>query len=316
MSVKRLKIANPQEALELLGEQDKNLKAVEKEFSVEIFLDQSAGAEDLWLEIRGPAARVKKAFTGIREKLSGLREAAQDAAPGHERRASRAAPLPEDAIFRTMDGRLVRARTPNQKKYVDAILDRDLVFGIGPAGTGKTYLAVACALREMERGACRRIVVTRPVVEAGEKLGFLPGDLLEKINPYLRPIYDSFLSLLGPERWRALRETEAVEIVPLAYMRGRTFEDAFIVLDEAQNATPEQMKMFLTRLGNGSRMVVTGDATQTDLGSKAASGLWRAREILDGVAGVAFVNLSDEDVVRHPLLRLILRAYDEWEKKR
>ncbi|MDE1977258.1 MAG: PhoH family protein, partial [Elusimicrobia bacterium] len=224
--------------------------------------------------------------------------------------------LPEDAVFRTSDGRLVRARTPNQRKYVDAILSRDLVFGVGPAGTGKTYLAIACALHEMERGACRRIVVTRPVVEAGEKLGFLPGDLLEKINPYLRPIYDSFLALLGPERWRALRETDAVEIVPLAYMRGRTFEGSFIVLDEAQNATPEQMKMFLTRLGNGSRMVVTGDLTQTDLGSKSASGLWRAKEILDGLAGVAFVNLTDEDVMRHPLLRLILRAYEEWENKR
>ncbi|HVA65992.1 MAG TPA: PhoH family protein [Elusimicrobiota bacterium] len=316
MSVKRLKIAGPQEALELLGEQDKNLKTVEKEFSVEIYLDQSAGAADLWLEIRGPAARVKKAFSEIRGKLLALREAGAIGAEGREHKAARHAPLPEDAVFRTTDGRIIRARTPNQRRYVDAIASHDLVFGIGPAGTGKTFLAAACALREMERGACRRVVITRPVVEAGEKLGFLPGDLLEKINPYLRPIYDSFLSMLGPERWRALRETEAVEIVPLAYMRGRTFDDAFIVLDEAQNATPEQMKMFLTRLGNGSRMVVTGDATQTDLGSKAASGLWRAREILSDVEGVAFLNLSDEDVMRHPLMRRILRAYEDWEKKR
>jgi len=315
MSVKRLKIAGPQEALELLGEQDKNLKTVEKEFSVEIYLDQSAGAADLWLEIRGPAARVKKAFSEIRGKLLALREEGTSGVQGPDRRAARAAPLSEDAVFRTTDGRIIRARTPNQRKYVDAIASHDLVFGIGPAGTGKTFLAVACALREMERGACRRVVITRPVVEAGEKLGFLPGDLLEKINPYLRPIYDSFLSMLGPERWRALRETEAVEIVPLAYMRGRTFDDAFIVLDEAQNATPEQMKMFLTRLGNGSRMVVTGDATQTDLGSKGASGLWRAREILSGVEGVAFLNLTDEDVMRHPLMRRILRAYEAWEKK-
>ncbi|MHB2026948.1 MAG: PhoH family protein [Elusimicrobiota bacterium] len=309
---KRLRLNNPKEALDLLGEQDKNARALEQEFGVAIFLNQDARAQGLWIEIRGQAPRVKKAFAAIKEKLLFLRQ-------GSPARAQdgRAADWPRGAVFRSADGKSVSPRTPNQKKYADAIAASDLVFGIGPAGTGKTFLAVACALRELENGGCRRVVVSRPVVEAGEKLGFLPGDLMEKVDPYLRPIYDAFLSLLGPEKWTDLRESGIVEIVPLAYMRGRTFEDAFILLDEAQNATPEQIKMFLTRLGNGSRMTITGDLTQSDLpGRPESSGLSRAIEILKNVEGVSVRRLTDEDVVRHPLVRRIIQAYEAWEKRR
>jgi phosphate starvation-inducible PhoH-like protein len=196
------------------------------------------------------------------------------------------------------------------------VLQNDLSFGIGPAGTGKTYLAVACALRALESGSVRRVILSRPLVEAGEKLGFLPGDILEKVSPYLRPVYDAFFNLLGPERFRRLRDTDVIEIVPLAYMRGRTFESSFIILDEAQNTTPEQMKMFLTRMGLGSKMVVTGDITQTDLCENVVSGLVRVMEILKNVECVAFLRLTDKDIVRHALVKRIVQAYDEWEKKR
>ena len=209
----------------------------------------------------------------------------------------------------------MRPRTPNQQKYVDAVEKHDLTFGVGPAGTGKTYLAVACALRALESRKVAKVILSRPVVEAGERLGFLPGDLMEKVNPYLRPLYDAFLSMLGPERFRTWRDNDVVEIVPLAYMRGRTFEDAFMILDEAQNTTPEQIKMFLTRMGNGSKAVVTGDLTQTDLPARTESGLSRVIKVLKSVDGIATLSLTESDVVRHPLVKKIIRAYDQWDEK-
>jgi phosphate starvation-inducible PhoH-like protein len=209
----------------------------------------------------------------------------------------------------------MRARTPNQQTYCDTIFEHDLTFGIGPAGTGKTFLAVACALRALESRQVTKIILSRPVVEAGEKLGFLPGDLMEKVNPYLRPLYDAFISLLGGERFRTWRDNDVIEIVPLAYMRGRTFEDAFMILDEAQNTTPEQMKMFLTRMGTGSKAVVTGDTTQNDLGARAASGLVRVLEILKNVDGMAVTRMAEADVSRHPIVKRIIRAYDKWDEK-
>ena len=203
----------------------------------------------------------------------------------------------------------LRGRTPRQTQYLNQIQSHDITFGIGPAGTGKTYLAVASAVDSFERGNVKRIVLVRPAVEAGERLGFLPGDLSQKVDPYLRPLYDSLYDLMGYEKVGKLFERSAIEIAPLAYMRGRTLNDAFIILDEAQNTTPEQMKMFLTRMGFGSRAVVTGDSTQIDLPKGQKSGLNEAEAILKKVKGIAFTKFESEDVVRHPLVQRIVKAY-------
>jgi phosphate starvation-inducible PhoH-like protein len=205
----------------------------------------------------------------------------------------------------------LRGRTPHQVRYLKAIMEHDVTFGVGPAGTGKTYLAVACAVDALERDAVKRIVLTRPAVEAGERLGFLPGDLAQKVDPYLRPLYDALYDLLGFDRTQKMFEKQAIEIAPLAYMRGRTLNHAFVILDEAQNTTPEQMKMFLTRIGFGSKAVVTGDVTQIDLQASQKSGLVDAVRVLDGVRGIAFTNFTSVDVVRHPLVARIVDAYDE-----
>jgi phosphate starvation-inducible PhoH-like protein len=205
----------------------------------------------------------------------------------------------------------LRGRTPHQTQYLRAILDHDITFGIGPAGTGKTYLAVACAVDALERDAVKRIILTRPAVEAGERLGFLPGDLAQKVDPYLRPLYDALYDLLGFDRTQKMFEKQAIEIAPLAYMRGRTLNHAFVILDEAQNTTPEQMKMFLTRIGFGSKAVVTGDITQIDLQRSQQSGLVEAIDVLANVRGLAFTRFNSTDVVRHPLVARIVDAYQE-----
>jgi phosphate starvation-inducible PhoH-like protein len=205
----------------------------------------------------------------------------------------------------------LRGRTPNQRAYLHNILGHDITFAIGPAGTGKTYLAVACAADALERDAVKRIVLVRPAVEAGERLGFLPGDLAQKVDPYLRPLYDALYDLLGYDKVAKLFERSAIEIAPLAYMRGRTLNHSFIILDEAQNTTPEQMKMFLTRMGFGSKAVVTGDVTQVDLPRGHASGLVEARKILADVRGIAFSTFTSKDVVRHPLVQRIVDAYEQ-----
>ena len=213
-------------------------------------------------------------------------------------------------------GKIVRPKTLGQKRYLDAIRENTLAFGIGPAGTGKTYLAMAAAVETMLTGAVRRIILSRPAVEAGERLGFLPGDLAAKVDPYLRPLYDALYEMLGPEQTARLMEQGTIEIAPLAYMRGRTLNDAFVVLDEAQNTTPEQMKMFLTRLGFNSKMVITGDVTQMDLGDGRPSGLTVIRQILHGVDGAGFVELTGEDVVRHRIVAAIVQAYARYESER
>ncbi len=213
-------------------------------------------------------------------------------------------------------GKHVRAKTLGQKGYVDAVREHTLTFGIGPAGTGKTYLAMACAVEALLTGAVRRIILSRPAVEAGERLGFLPGDLSAKVDPYLRPLYDALYEMLGPEETQRLMERGTIEIAPLAYMRGRTLNDAFIVLDEAQNTTPEQMKMFLTRLGFNSKMVITGDVTQVDLSAGRSSGLRIVGEILRGVEGIAQIELTGDDVVRHRIVAAIVEAYGRFEAGR
>ena len=210
----------------------------------------------------------------------------------------------------------LRGRTPRQVDYLKAILEHDITFGIGPAGTGKTYLAVACAVDAMERDAASRIILTRPAVEAGERLGFLPGDLTQKVDPYLRPLYDALYDLLGFERTQKCFEKQTIEIAPLAYMRGRTLNHAFVILDEAQNTTPEQMKMFLTRIGFGSKAVITGDVTQIDLQRNQKSGLIDALNVLKDVRGIAFSQFSSADVVRHPLVARIVDAYESADKRK
>ncbi|MHB1566517.1 MAG: PhoH family protein [Acidiferrobacter sp.] len=208
----------------------------------------------------------------------------------------------------------VHGRTDAQRRYIEQILTHDVTFGVGPAGTGKTYLAVACAVEALETGRAQRVVLARPAVEAGERLGFLPGDLGQKVDPYLRPLYDALHDMLGPERVARLIEKNIIEIAPLAFMRGRTLNESFIILDEAQNTTAEQMKMFLTRLGFGAAAVITGDATQIDLPRPELSGLRQALEVLRGVAGIAVTRFSSDDVVRHPLVQRIVEAYEAYER--
>jgi phosphate starvation-inducible PhoH-like protein len=223
--------------------------------------------------------------------------------------------IDEDIICRTINGKPVKPKTLGQKKYVDAIRDHMLVFGSGPAGTGKTYLAIAMAVTAFQKEEVEKIILTRPAIEAGEKLGFLPGDLQSKIDPYLRPLYDALYQIMGPENFQKNMERDRIEVAPLAYMRGRTLENAFIILDEAQNTTPAQMKMFLTRIGFGSKVVVTGDRSQKDLAPGVTSGLDVAEKVLKKIKDIAFIKLDGKDVVRHPLVQKIVEAYEDYEKK-
>ncbi|MET0066605.1 MAG: PhoH family protein [Candidatus Thiodiazotropha sp.] len=225
----------------------------------------------------------------------------------------KAADLP-DVLIKTRRG-LVRPRGANQKEYLHKVVTHDINFGVGPAGTGKTYLAVASAVDALERDQIRRILLVRPAVEAGERLGFLPGDLSQKIDPYLRPLYDALYEMLGFEKVAKLVERNIIEVAPLAYMRGRTLNESFVILDEAQNTTPEQMKMFLTRIGFGSTAVITGDVTQIDLPRGQLSGLRQATEVLAGVDGISFTFFNARDVVRHPVVQRVVRAYDEYDRR-
>ncbi|WP_138159282.1 PhoH family protein [Peptoniphilus catoniae] len=224
--------------------------------------------------------------------------------------------LLKEIILYTSMGKPIRAKTLGQKKYIDTIKDNDVVFGIGPAGTGKTYLAMAMAVRAFKNKEVNRIVLTRPAVEAGESLGFLPGDLQMKVDPYLRPLYDALFEMLGHENYNKYVEKNQIEVAPLAYMRGRTLDSSFVILDEAQNTTNEQMKMFLTRLGYGSKAIITGDITQTDLPKSKSSGLRTVLHILKNVKGIGMVYLGNHDIVRHPLVQRIISAYDLYEKNR
>jgi phosphate starvation-inducible PhoH-like protein len=311
MVTKKLRLDDASQVIAILGVQDAKLRQLERELGIEIFVRHDAQGEGVDLSVRGTVSKVDKALARIRNILSGSEHAKPEAC---EKPASRprGAP-PEDIIYRPAEGKPVRARNAVQKEYIDAIFSHDLVLATGPAGTGKTFLAVAAALRAMETSMVERIVLTRPIVEAGERLGFLPGDLHEKVHPYLRPLYDAFYMMLGADRLRSWRDDGVVEIVPLAYMRGRTLENSFIILDEAQNTVPEQMKMFLTRMGLNSKVVITGDVTQIDLKDKNQSGLVHAMRVLRRVQAVKLVNFKNEDVVRHPLVMEIVKAYDDWE---
>jgi len=313
MNGRKFTLKNREEILAILGTQDEDLRELERAMKVQIYVRHHPETESADLTIKGSPAAAEKTVRRLRRTLEdfyAVRLAPEEAKPQEV-----PAPPPDGALYKTHYGELVKPRSENQRKYVEAILSRDLVVGVGPAGTGKTYLAAVCALRALRAGEVKRIILTRPIVEAGEKLGYLPGDIAEKVNPYLRPLYDAFYALLGPEKFRALRADEVIETVPLAYMRGRTLENSFIILDEAQNTMPEQMKMFLTRMGLGSKMVVTGDVTQIDLREKDRSGLVLARGILKKVPGVKFVSFSAKDVARHPLVKDILTAYESWEEE-
>ena len=223
--------------------------------------------------------------------------------------------IDKDCICHTINGKPIKPKTLGQKQYVDQIREKMIVFGMGPAGTGKTYLAMAMAITAFKNNEVGRIILTRPAIEAGEKLGFLPGDMQSKVDPYLRPLYDALYQIMGPESFMKNMEKGLIEVAPLAYMRGRTLDNAFIILDEAQNTTPAQMKMFLTRIGFGSKVVVTGDATQKDLAPDAKSGLDVAMRVLGKMEDIAFCKLTSKDVVRHPLVQKIVKAYEDYEKK-
>lgn len=221
----------------------------------------------------------------------------------------------DEFVCMTVNGRPIKAKTVGQKKYIDLIRQNNIVFGIGPAGTGKTYLAMAMAITAFKNNEVGRIIMTRPAIEAGEKLGFLPGDLQQKVDPYLRPLYDALYEIMGAETYQKNMEKGAIEVAPLAYMRGRTLDNSFIVLDEAQNTTPEQMKMFLTRIGYGSKVIITGDITQIDLPEGKKSGLQEAMKILQGIEEIGFMRFSNKDVVRHPLVQKIISAYEKYENR-
>ena len=300
--------------LDLLGQGDSHLRTLEAAFPEVRWV--ARGNE---FSLSGPAAEVESARTVLGELLILVQEG--ERLDGHRveqvvHLVREEIPSPSGILTDGLTvgrGRVVRPKTHGQQRYIAAIRDNTVTFGIGPAGTGKTYLAMAAAVEALSSGSVRRIVLTRPAVEAGERLGFLPGDLTAKVDPYLRPLYDALWDMLGAEETSSLIERGTIEIAPLAYMRGRTLNDACVILDEAQNATPEQMKMFLTRLGFNSKMIITGDRTQTDLPDNRKSGLNVVREILTGIPGVAFIELSARDVVRHRIVASIVEAYARYE---
>jgi phosphate starvation-inducible PhoH-like protein len=299
------RMAVPDSALlALLGSRDENLRTAEDLLAADVHV---RGNE---LTLTGSSADVAFAERVFAELIT-LASRGQQLGPDTVRRT--VAMLSEERTGRSRRGRTIRPKTLNQKRYVDAIDKHTIVFGIGPAGTGKTYLAMAKAVQALQAKQANRIILTRPAVEAGERLGFLPGTLYEKIDPYLRPLYDALHDMIDPESIPKLMAAGTIEVAPLAYMRGRTLNDAFIILDEAQNTTPEQMKMFLTRLGFGSQIVVTGDTTQIDLPGGSRSGLLVVRDILDGVEDVHFSQLTSTDVVRHRLVSDIVDAYARWD---
>ena len=301
---------------QLFGNFDENIKLIEKTLKIDVILREGnivlVGEEKnvnqalkLMTELHQSVSNGKNLDKqSISYSLSLLLEGSEDKIKELE-----------DTIILTQKGKAVSPKTLGQKEYINLINNNDITFGIGPAGTGKTYLAVAMAVKAFKRDEVSRIILTRPAVEAGENLGFLPGDLKDKVDPYLRPLYDALFDMLGADRFNKYLERGLIEVAPLAFMRGRTLDNAFIILDEAQNTTKEQMKMFLTRLGFGSKAVVTGDLTQTDLPDNKKSGLLHAREVLKGVEGIGSITLTERDVVRHALVQRIIVAYDRYDKK-
>ena len=309
----RMTMETPEQFIGIFGIREENIPIFKEELGVEIY----AHGEEV--TISGDPEKVRLAHLTL-EKLSEIilrgetvdrtriRYAIELASEGN---ADRIGEIMRDVIAITYRGRQVKCKTLGQKQYVDAIRENTCTFAVGPAGTGKTYLAIAMAVVALKNKEIERIILTRPAVEAGEKLGFLPGDLAQKVDPYLRPLYDALHEMMGVEAYQRLLERGAVEVAPLAYMRGRTLNDAFIILDEAQNTTSEQMKMFLTRMGMGSKMIITGDVTQIDLPAGKKSGLVEAIEVLKGVDDIAIVRLTHRDVVRHELVQAIVKAYEK-----
>ena len=322
MAEKELVLDIPLEhEMNILGDMDKYLRKLQRQFSVNI-IDR-----DGLLKIIGEEENAEKtkevllSLLKLSQKGNRISEQNVDYAISltiKEGKAEQLLQLEEDFVARTALGKPVKPKTLGQKSYVDKIRKNMITFGVGPAGTGKTYLAMAMAITAFREEEASRIILTRPAIEAGEKLGFLPGDLQSKVDPYLRPLYDALYNIMGPEQYLANAEKGLIEVAPLAYMRGRTLDNAYIILDEAQNTTPAQMKMFLTRIGFGSKVIVTGDLTQKDLEEGKRSGLEDAMYILKNVEGIAFSELTSEDVVRHPLVQRIVNAYekDEERKKR
>ncbi|KRD92469.1 phosphate starvation-inducible protein PhoH [Bacillus sp. Root239] len=305
------------EAISLFGVQDANLKRIEEEMQVSIIsrgetVVVSGSTENVQLV----EEMLKKLLNIIRKNISiSERDVVYAIQLAKKNSLEFFEDVYEEEIGKNVKGKTIRVKTLGQSQYISAIKKNDLVFGIGPAGTGKTYLAVVMAVNALKNGHVQRIILTRPAVEAGESLGFLPGDLKEKVDPYLRPLYDALHDVLGTEHTQRLIERGVIEIAPLAYMRGRTLDDAFVILDEAQNTTMAQMKMFLTRLGFGSKMVITGDISQIDLPKGVQSGLAAVSKILTNVKGISFVHLEQSDVVRHPLVGRIIQAYEQADQK-
>lgn len=302
--------------LQVFGEYDSNIKLIERNLKVSIV---NRGNE---LKVTGEEEDVETAIKTFNNLVDNAKKKI-DITPGSVeyylnlsmKDKEKVQQFNDDYICTTTNGKFIRPKTLGQKNYIDLIRNKMIVFGIGPAGTGKTYLAMAMAITAFKKNEVNRIILTRPAIEAGEKLGFLPGDLQSKVDPYLRPLYDALYEIMGAEAYLRNLEKGLIEVAPLAYMRGRTLDNAFIVLDEAQNTTQSQMKMFLTRIGYGSKAVITGDLTQKDLPSDKPSGLEMAKKVLGSIEDIGFANLSNKDVVRHPLVQKIVDAYDRYESK-
>ena len=317
MAEKVINVERMDAVLNLFGNYDENINLIQREYSVTVLsrggdIKITGDEENVYYASKVIEALLAMANKGepiteqnIRYVFSLVREGTQE----------NLYKLTDDGICVTMSGRIVKPKTLGQKRYVDAIKDNTIVLGVGPAGTGKTYLAVAMAVKAFRAHEINKIILTRPAVEAGEKLGFLPGDLQNKVDPYLRPLYDALFEMLGPEAFARQQERGCIEVAPLAYMRGRTLDDSFIILDEAQNTTPEQMKMFLTRLGFNSKIVITGDITQIDLPDSKRSGLIEAIRVLKGIEDISINRFTEKDVVRHKLVQDIIKAYEKYYEK-
>ncbi|MBR5880287.1 MAG: PhoH family protein [Clostridia bacterium] len=323
MEQRLIKVSSFEDTAAIFGSYDVNARAIEQAFGVQIRNRATDDGGDCII-VTGPDREQVNKGAAVIEYLADMIRYSQlseqsvryvidmvDSGKGKE-----LAELGDDCIVVTTKGKPIKAKTVGQKQYVEAIRKNTVILGVGPAGTGKTFLAVAMAVKALRDRQVSRIILTRPAIEAGEKLGFLPGDLQSKIDPYLRPLYDALFEMMGPENYQRQVEKGIIEVAPLAYMRGRTLDDSFIILDEAQNATPEQMKMFLTRLGFRSKMVVTGDLTQTDLPSGQKSGLASAVKILDGIEDIALHHFTEKDVVRHKLVQKIILAYEKYEREK
>ncbi len=311
-----INIERIEQAVMLFGSCDENIKIIEKEFDVSVVIRGSD------IKIHGDEENIDKAKRAVNSLIQlinkgealneqNIRYVVSLVNDGNDDKLSA---IGSDVVCISAKGKPIKAKTLGQKKYLDAIKNNTVVIGVGPAGTGKTYLAVAMAVAAFRAKEVNRIILTRPAVEAGEKLGFLPGDLQQKVDPYLRPLYDALFDMLGPENFQKYQERGNIEVAPLAYMRGRTLDDSFIILDEAQNTTPEQMKMFLTRLGFGSKIVVTGDVTQIDLPDGKRSGLVEVIKILKNLDDIQTIRFSEKDVVRHKLVQDIIKAYEKYEE--